>query len=374
MTSNYRSFYVPSYTGIAIDTLAATPRYILEKAIFGFGNKLTVGFDYYQDKLAKDTYADREETAKTYRADLTRETTGFYGRDEFSLMKNLILTLGARQEQAKVSGNERDLSTDALVFDGDKTHNGEAYEASLNLLFGEKANAWFKFASFFRFPSLDQQASYYAYPFDTFLTDLEKEKGKSYEAGVQFLPLTAMKIGLTAYLINMEDEISYNPVTYRNENLDRTRHEGIEFTLDWRPVKWARLFLNGTYQNAFFRDGIYADKKVPLVPEWLANAALEFYLPASLTLRPEIRYVGAQYFGSDYDNTEAKLDAYTLVNLLLRYQPDWKIMNTAGMSAFVAVNNITNQKYVPIGYATFSGLTYYPAPEIAVKAGISFHF
>ena len=46
VTSNYASF--ASFTKIDIDTVGATPRYILDKKLFGFDNKLTVGFDFYQ--------------------------------------------------------------------------------------------------------------------------------------------------------------------------------------------------------------------------------------------------------------------------------------------------------------------------------------
>jgi iron complex outermembrane receptor protein len=172
----------------------------------------------------------------------------------------------------------------------------------------------------------------------------------------------------------MEDEISYNPVTFRNENLDKTRHQGIEFSLDWQFRKLARLYANYTFQEATFREGANKDKDVPLVPNHMANAALDIYLPWSLTLRPEVRYVGDQYFGSDNNNSATKLDSYTIVNLYLRYQPDWKMFGVAKPSAFVGVENLTNKSYVPVGYETFAGLSYYPAPEMNFRGGISLYF
>ncbi len=182
--------------------------------------------------------------------------------------------------------------------------------------------------------------------------------------GTQASPLKELKLGLTFYLIDMEDEISYNPVTFRNENLDKTRHRGVEFTLDWQFRKLARLLANYTFQEAYFTEGANKDKDVPLVPNHMANAALEIFLPWNFTLRPEIRYVGDQYFGSDIDNSATKLDSYTIVNLYLRWQPDWN----------VGVENLTNKSYVPVGYETFSGLSYYPAPEINFRGGVSLYF
>jgi iron complex outermembrane receptor protein len=372
VTSNYTSFF--SFTDIKIDTVGVTPRYVLEKKLFGFDNNLIVGVDFYQDKLDKDTFASRSQATKTYSAELKRQTLGLYARDEFSILKDLIFVLGARTERADVNGNETNLSSVATVFNADKVHNGDAWETSLTYLFGEKSKAWAKYATIYRLPALDQQASYYAFPFDTFLTDLEKETGKSFEVGTLFIPMKDLKLGLTLYRIDMEDEISYNPVTFRNENLDNTRHQGVEFNLEWQIQKLARLWVNYTYQDAYFTDGPNKDKDVPLVPKNMANGALDIYLPWSLTLRPEIRYVGSQYFGSDFSNSSQKLDSYTIVNLFLRWQPDWKISDVARPSAFVGVENLFNQSYVPVGYMTFSGLTYYPAPEINFRGGVSFSF
>jgi len=377
VTSNYASF--SSFTKIDIDTLGATPRYILDKKLFGFDNKLTIGLDFYQDKLDKDTFPDRDQSGRTFEANLERQTMGFYARDEFSIMKELILALGARTERADIEGNETDLGTGAKVFDDEKIHKGTAWETSLSYLFGEKSKAWIKYATVYRFPSLDQQASYYAFPFDTFLTDLEKETGKSYEVGTQVNPLKDLRLGLTLYRIDMEDEIAYvivDPIFFigRNVNLDKTRHQGAEISMDWQFRKLARLLANYTLQEAFFREGTNRDKDVPLVPNHMANAALEIYLPWALTLRPEIRYVGEQYFGSDNDNSSEKLDSYTIVNLYLRWQPDWKAFGIARPTAFVGMENLFDKEYVPAGYETFSGLSYYPAPEINFRGGISLYF
>jgi iron complex outermembrane receptor protein len=381
VTSNFTSLL--NFYKNEIDTVGATPRYILEKKLFGFDNKLTVGVDFYQDKLDKDIFSDRTQASRTYEAELKRQTMGFYARDEFSILKDLILALGARAERAKVTGSETNLSTGAAVFpNGEKVHTGEAYEASLTYLIGEKSKVWAKYATVYRIPTLDQQAFFNgpsSFLPDQFLTDLEKETGKSFEMGTQFFPLKELKLGITFYLIDMEDEIALvfpaYPAPGRNVNLDKTRHQGVEFTLDWQFRKLARLYANYTFQEATFREGQYKDKTIPLVPKNMANAALEIYLPWSLTLRPEIRYVGEQYFGSDNSNSFEKMDSYTIVNLYLRYQPDWKMFGVAKPSAFVGVENLLNKSYSTIGYNYGPGFEYYsPAPEINFRGGVSLYF
>ena len=81
------------------DTYGITPKYILTKEIFGFDNKVIVGVDYYNEPYKKDFYSDRERTVKSSTADFTRESPGYYIRDEFSILKNLILSGGYRSEQ-----------------------------------------------------------------------------------------------------------------------------------------------------------------------------------------------------------------------------------------------------------------------------------
>jgi outer membrane receptor protein involved in Fe transport len=50
------------------------------------------------------------------------------------------------------------------------------------------------------------------------------------------------------------------------------------------------------------------------------------------------------------------------------------MFGVAKPSAFVGVENLLNKSYVPVGYETFSGLSYYPAPEINFRGGISLYF
>ena len=45
------------------------------------------------------------------------------------------------------------------------------------------------------------------------MNNLEKEKGISMEAGTEFHPLNNLKIGLTLFRIDMEEEIQYVYVT-----------------------------------------------------------------------------------------------------------------------------------------------------------------
>jgi len=82
------------FSNTRMDTYGITPKYILAKEIFGLNNKLILGLDYYNEPYKKDFFSSRERTAKISTADLTRDSLGYYARDEFSLLKTLILSAG----------------------------------------------------------------------------------------------------------------------------------------------------------------------------------------------------------------------------------------------------------------------------------------
>jgi len=64
---------------------------------------------------------------------------------------------------------------------------------------------------------------------------LDKEKGINTEVGTEFYPLNNLKIGLTLFRIDMEDEIRYTGLFPNGhmQNLDKTRHDGAEISLSY---------------------------------------------------------------------------------------------------------------------------------------------
>lgn len=363
ITADYASY--ASYSVVEIDTYGITPKYVFEGDLFGCGNKLVCGVDYYYEELDKDGFNDRGKTSKKNDARLSRESLGLYIRDELYVLDDLILTLGYRQERAEIKGAESQ-ADGTPIFDERKVHHGEAVESALTWLVGKRSKFFVKYATVYRYPFLDEQASYYGFAWDSFLTDLEKEKGTTYEAGTTLYPVENLMVSLTLFRINMCDEIVPN-ASWVNENLDETRHEGAEFDISYLWGDRVRLYGNVTYHNAEFRNGANAGKTVPLVPETTVNAGVVIDLPWHLELRPEMKYVGASYQGGDNSNTAEKVDRYTRFDVLLSYRPE-----PAGnyrFSAFVGAENLTDERHALINYGG-----YYPLPGITVKGGISVNF
>ncbi len=368
ITGNYpsrSSYSLTPYSLVNLDTFGITPKYVLERNILNRKNKLILGLDYYDEELDKDGFSDREQVFKQNTADSSRKSLGFYARNELYILEELILTLGYRTERAEIQGKEI-LMDGTLVFDEEKTHKGEAFESALTWLIGEKSKVFAKYATVFRYPFLDEQASFYGYSSDAFLTDLEKETGKTYEIGGRFFPLRNLSLDLAVYRIDMEDEISWDASQYINRNLDETRHEGIELGASYLWEKVAKVYGQLSFRNSEFRSGPNSGKDVPLVPEILGSAGVILYLPYGLELNPEVKYIGKNYQGGDDSNVLEKVDDYTVYNLFLYYRPTIKNLK---LSAFAGVENLTDEKHALIYWGG-----YYPLPGITVKGGISLKY
>ena len=370
--SNFASYFPPNrYSSYDIHTYGVAPKYILDKPIAAHANKFIAGIDYYHETLTLDKYSDKERTTKTNIVELEKNTLGFYLRDEFNVLPSLLLAGGYRTENASIKGKATTIAPFSNDFDTEKKHQAEAWEASLTYLLGRKSKVYTKYATVYRYPFLDEQASYYSG--GSFNMNIEKETGKSYEAGTVVYPLDNLKLGLTVYRIDMEDEISADPNTWILSNLDKTRHTGIELNCRYIQKDYFTFYGNITYQKAFFNAGPNEDKEIPLVPNVMANANLEVSLPYNIFLNPQLHFIGDSFLANDYDNNAEKLKGHYRVDFFIYWRPEIKGRKVV---AFAGVANLTDEKYAGYGLdmAPWGANVYYPAERLTVKGGISVTF
>jgi iron complex outermembrane receptor protein len=133
-----------------------------------------------------------------------------------------------------------------------------------------------------------------------------------------------------------------------------------------------KLTLLGNYTNekATFEKEPFKDNDIPAVPRHKANLGLRIFdvLPG-LVFSADYNYVGSSYLISDQANQFEKLDNYYTLDARLTYNWKW-------LSAFVGVNNLTDQEYVPYGVVGGSppAAVFYPAPERNWVAGLNISF
>ena len=372
VTDIYRSFTYADKRNLS--TWGVTPKYILEKSLWLFPNKLTLGLDFYRSEStvfsAPSYYSNK--------LDVTKQSTGPYVLDELTLLKNLILSLGYREEWATY-----DLFQDVPRSKDKTTYHEPAWNVSLDYLFGKRSSAFLSVKESFRFPASDELEQFI--PTIRVNPNLKPQTGYHYEAGVRHAFTDQIEANLTLFWVDMKDEIFFNPYTYDNENVSKTRRQGIEIGTKVKPFQWLSLWGNYSYIKPTLREEPFSGNDIPGVPRHKgsvgADVQLGHFLVKGLNLTgylekigdgllfsTKANLVGSRFFISDWSNKVEKMDGYYSIDAKLSYS--WK-----GAKAFVGVNNLTNQKYSEYGVVNATGAEFfYPSPERNFIGGISYAF
>lgn len=336
---------------------ALQPKYVVDFKLGSMGNRVTMGIDYYLTDMTSDTHPfdDSGDTSVDYKL----SSLGFYALNELSLATNLILSFGGRYQMADY---DIDIKQEGMPADSD-TFNDKQYAFSVGLTYvvAPQSKVFARVSRAFRYPTVEEYVTYGAF------MNLDPEKIMSYEVGGAYSFGQGGKLTLSAFLMNLKDEIAYNQLTYQNENLEDTRHAGVELSLRIPLWAGAHLFGNLSYVKAEFTAGPYDGNRIPLVPEFKGAAGLSATVFKGFTAVLLVDYAGSRFYGGDKDNAFAELDPYTTVGLRLRY--DYK-----NFGFFLNANNILGEKYCTYAYAGSWGNAYYPEPEQVVWGGVEVKF
>lgn len=368
LESNIASFF--SFNTWKIDTYSLRPKYLYFATPFGMDNALTLGVDASFDDLDIDLYGDRAHTVRNGSSQVAKEVLGGYVHDALTLRENLIVSGGARIEQAKYSIEEKD-GGGAVLQDTSDTHDLTAYNVGVTYLPAEQLKLFARFDSLYRLPFLDEQISYFGFG-SSFNKDLDPETGLAYELGIDFAASESLDLQVTAFRMDMEDEIGFDTTTFSNINMDETRHEGIELAGNWQACERVAFYGSYTFQSVEFTSGPNDGNEVPLVPKNLLSAGLDARLIGNLYFLTDVVYTDEQFAGGSVSNAAGtELDAYTVVDVALRYIHAFKQVEAR---LFAGIDNLFSEEYSPVGYAGFGPTAYYPAPERTYKAGVKIRF
>jgi len=357
-----------------IETYGFTPRYVHKSDVMGHKNTLITGADFYWIDQDLKTYSGflSSSTTLTGLADISRDSYGLYVNDDFSVLENLILTLGARHEKAEYDLHQRDLSAFPLApLDETVKDTENAYTAGLTWLYSGKSALFGRYNRSFRFPLTDELVLFdYVAGRIRVNPDLKPQTGDHYEVGARHFFTPNLQANITLYRAAIKDEIFFNKATFTNENYDQTLHQGVEVGARADFFEWLTLFGNYAYEKATFRDGPFDGKDIPAVPKNKFNLGFRIHdVIPNLVFSADYFYVAESFLISDQANRFEKLESYYTINLRLSYA--WKWLNL-----FAGVNNVTEQKYSE--YGLIGGFTptpyYYPAPERNWIGGIEIRY
>lgn len=195
--------------------------------------------------------------------------------------------------------------------------------------------------------------------------ELRPQRGQTREVGVRFTPTSAFAATLTAFDMRITDEIYFGPdaqdITGLNRNHEwATRRRGVELDARWRVLP--QLSLRGQWAHVEARFEVL-DTRVPLVPGDTVSASVQWQPVTGLQWTTSARYVGKRVDGNDWLNTAPRVDSYTVVDTLLRYE-----FGPVDISA--GITNVFDEVYTTKAYSQ----TVYPMPGRAGHVSLNVRY
>jgi iron complex outermembrane receptor protein len=186
------------------------------------------------------------------------------------------------------------------------------------------------------------------------LKDSRPETVRHFEAGLAHAWPELFTLGASGFFDDGRDRIVGSGAVPGNAaSVDYFRIFGVEFSGSASPFRGLELFAGGTWLNIRARgsDDVEADKMF-YTPDLSISAGFNLTLFERLRLNADYQHLGGLYGGASlagdtFSNPPEtnKLDDINLVNARLSYTLEYKKWHIDEAEAFVAVNNVLNQKY-----------------------------
>lgn len=342
-----------------LQTYAFTPKVVISTRPFGSAqNSLIVGSDWYKySTIAKST--SFFGSASLTKNDVEKRDFAYYVTDKFSPIPDLVVEAGYRKQRSTYDFKDIGLLS-GDVDSGTSRYDREAYRLSASYTFLGKANIFASYNKGFRFPATDEFISWGSYWNGLYIpthvnAGLEPQTTKEFDTGIRWNPHHRFSAAVTYFLSKNRDEIYLNPLTYTNENYDKTKRQGVETSLFFNVCTGLILNIAYSYTDASFDGGPYSGNRIPLVPRNKASVKLGYAI-ANWSFSLSSIYTGDRYTISDQANAQEKLPGFTVFDGGVGYQYD-------SFGALLSIKNIGDKKYSEYGvYNGYSDIGLYPSP------------
>jgi len=351
-----------------IETFGFTPKYTISSSIADHENKLVSGIDCYRVMYKSRNFVPPSDTSLKNYVNTNKNSLGFYMQDEFSLLEQLVLVGGYRNESARYVFGYHDFTGTNPDLDSKIKPKMEAFSSGVVYNYAEDSNAFFNAGKSFRFPEVDEFIGMYDINFHQFLnTNLLPQSALNYQAGLRHKFNSKLKGSFSLFRMKVKNYIYFNPTGGvwgfgENENYDKTIHEGLESSLDAKLNSRVNLSGSYTFTSARFSGGPYDKNEIPMVPRHKASAGFRFLLSKGLTLNLTGNYTGKRYFINDQGNAVSRLNGYVVTDTNV----SWHYKD---MALTFGINNLFDKQYSEYGvYGTDSSngfaydKCYFPSP------------
>jgi len=339
------------------------------------------GFDFFYDYLHQENYLTADRDIVKSWAKIHRITTAPYFFVQKTVYEKWVFNGGTRVEYAGTENRYIEYVANQLSpfigpfpnpnyknppdVDPDKSYEGFiskwgwAAEASVSYHITKALEMWLGYDRVYRYPTLDETASYQGYPLaDPLNKNLDPETGNNFEWGSRFEE-GSWFVSLTAFYLMLDNEIGYDETAHLNRNIGATCRRGIESEVRWEN-DFGGLSTAWTFVDARFANGSNKGNRVPLVPWGYSVSQVWIHPFVSFRLGVSYTFVSEQYQGNDDGNVWRRMDSYGLVGM----HTSWEI--TPKLGCYFSIQNILNETYASSAY---SG-GFYPGSGRSFQMGI----
>jgi iron complex outermembrane recepter protein len=292
-----------------------------------------------------------------------QQTRGWYAQAILPLLAAADLSLGFRKAAVENALLDRPAFGQGVPDDANLDDDLSVFSAGLVVHAGDSLRHFIRYEESYRFPKVDEHANSPVVP-DFFTGEsgepLATQTGESIEVGLDWTH-DGHSAGLVLYRLDLEDEISFDPVRFLNVNIDSTRREGVILSAGWRATAGVHLGLNYSRLGTEIRSGAFAGNRVPFTARHTAGATLDWVFDERWHLYTELLHVGDRPFSGDFASALSQLEGHTLANVRLDF-------NAGPWTFGLRVNNIADERYSGSGAAALDPSSFmtvesfYPAP------------
>ncbi|TCJ13458.1 TonB-dependent receptor [Parasulfuritortus cantonensis] len=336
------------------DTLSFTPRLNLLHRLFGLDAESVLGVDLY-----RTDFDSKRDYFGVTRLNMRQDSQALYAQTSLHVGAGTVVTAGARRQRVDQS-LDRTASSD---LDNDQART--AWDLGISQQLTPSARLFARHGRVFRFARSDELTTYTGLGIP-----LRPEHGRSSDVGIDWHGGRG-RLQATLYRQDLADEIAYNAnpdgdwSTYdgRNENLQRTRHQGL--TVDASLKLAADLLARAgySYTKAYFTAGADSGKTIPLVPRQEARLGLNWRISPEWQADGRLNWSSSRYYGSDTDNSAARLAGFLTVDLAATWQRGaWQVRLDG--------RNLTDKHYATTGFEYLA--SQYPADGRAFYLSLAY--
>lgn len=363
--------YGAFHTRRGIDTSAVDLKYIYKGELSGHDVNFVAGMelsDTENDILGSGTNVDD--------ITISKEEMGAYAQAEVELFRDFYAGVGTRYQRAVYTFDQRNVP----VYQ-EQTPDEWVSSASMKYIYAPGSNVYFGAQQTFRFLATDEwysTANFPAFGITPGLNlNLRQQTGYQLEAGIRHQVTEDFLLQINPYWMELDNEIYFDPATFGNANLEKTRRLGVEMGQRLRLDRWISLdfldqtdvFTYYTWQRPIQEKGPYAGSDIPFVARNQINFGVGTRLYSRWRVSLFGNYIGERYPINDLANRAVPVKSHLTFDANVDFL--WK-----NMECFIAVKNLMDRAYSAF-VSTNAGLTntvYYPADGRRFEFGVKVNF